>query len=149
LEKPRVLIADDDDATCTLLNALLRGEFVVEIANDGHEAIEKLKSRQYAAILLDLLMPGADGYDVLDFLKSDAPHLLQRVLVVTAALSSRETQRVSTYETCGVIRKPFELDVLQTMVRQCAGAGGGDPFLGRPLIAGGMFLLLADLIVRH
>ena len=149
MEKPRVLVADDNEATCTLLNALLRAEFVVETANDGHEAIEKLKSRQYAAILLDLLMPGADGYAVLDFLRNDAPHLLQRVIVVTAALSSRDMQRVSTYETCGVIRKPFEVDVLQTMVRQCAGNSSSDPFLGKPLIAGGMFLLLADLIVRH
>lgn len=149
MEKPRVLVADDNEATCTLLIALLRGEFVVETANDGHEAIEKLKSRQYAAILLDLLMPGADGYAVLDFLKSDAPHLLQRVIVVTAALSPRETQRVSTYETCGLVRKPFEVDLLQTTVRECAGIGGSDSFLGRPLIAGGMFFLLADLIARH
>lgn len=150
MEKPRVLVADDNEATCTLLTALLRGEFVVETANDGHEAIEKLKSRQYAAILLDLLMPGADGYAVLDFLQSDAPHLLRRVIVVTAALAARDRTRVAAYATCGVVRKPFEVDVLQAMVRQCADAnGGGDPFLGRPLIAGGMFLLLADLIARN
>lgn len=148
MEKPRVLVADDNEATCTLLTALLRGEFVVETANDGHEAIEKLKSRQYAAILLDLLMPGADGYAVLDFLQSEAPHVLQRVLVVTAALSPRQTERVGTYATYGVVRKPFEVDVLQSMVRQCAGSGD-EPFLGRPLIAGGMFLLLADLIARQ
>ena len=149
MEKPRVLVADDNEATCTLLTALLHTDFVVETANDGHEAIEKLKSRQYAAILLDLLMPVADGYAVLDFLKSEAPHLLQRVVVVTAALSPRETQRVSTYKTCAVVRKPFEVEELQSIVRQCADLTGGDSFLGRPLLSGGMILLLADLIVRH
>ena len=113
MEKPVVLLADDNEATCTLILALLRSDFVVEIVNDGGEAIERLKRRQYAAILLDLLMPGVDGYAVLDYLATDHPGLLERVLVVTASLSPREMQRVREYPVCGVVAKPFEVDVLQ------------------------------------
>ena len=147
MEKPFVLLADDNEATCTLIQALLQNEFVVDIASDGHEAIEKMKSRQYAAILLDLLMPGVDGYAVLDHLVAERPDLLRRVLVVTASLATREMQRLRAYTVCGVLAKPFELDALQNAVRQCAGTGG-EPFLGTPLFSGSMLLLLADLL-RH
>jgi CheY-like chemotaxis protein len=148
VEKPFVLLADDNEATCTLIQALLRNDFVVEIARDGHEAIEKLQRRQYAAILLDLLMPIADGYAVLDHLTSQHPDLLRRVLVVTASLATREMQRLRTYPVRAVITKPFEVEALQHAVRECAGIGGSEPFLRAPLISGGMLLLLADLL-RH
>jgi CheY-like chemotaxis protein len=145
--KPFVLLADDNEATCTLIQALLQNEFVVEVAGDGHEAVEKLKRRQYAAILLDLLMPVVDGYAVLDHLADERPDLLRRVIVVTASVSARQLARLRQYPVREVISKPFEVDVLQYAVRQCAGVGG-DPFLRAPLITGGMLLLLADLL-RH
>ena len=147
MEKPFVLLADDNEATCTLVRALLQSDFVVDIATDGHEAIERLKSREYAVILLDLLMPVVDGYAVLDFLSSERPDLLARVIVITASLSPREMQRVRSYAICSVIPKPFEIESLQSSVRQCAGIGG-DSFLRAPLISGGMILLLADLLRR-
>ncbi len=65
--------------------------------------IEKLKSRQYAAILLDLLMPVVDGYAVLDHLQRENPALLDRVIVVTASLSQRELSRVRTYPIHGLL----------------------------------------------
>jgi CheY-like chemotaxis protein len=147
LEKPRVLLADDNEATCTLITALLHRDFVVEIANDGQEALEKLKSRQYAAILLDLLMPVVDGYAVLDHLQRENPALLDRVIVVTASLSPRELNRVRTYAIHGLLPKPFEVETLQIAVRECAGLGGESPFRG-PLLAGGMLLMLAADLLR-
>ncbi|HUR83186.1 MAG TPA: response regulator [Thermoanaerobaculia bacterium] len=145
MEKPFVLLADDNEATCTLIQALLRSQFVVDVARDGHEAIEKVKSRQYAAILLDLLMPIADGYAVLDFLSNEHADLLRRVLVVTASVSPRQMERLRNYRIHGVIAKPFEVDVLQNAVRQCAGMTD-EPSLRTPLLSGGMILLLAEVL---
>ncbi len=147
MEKPLVLLADDNESTCTLITALLQRDFVVDIANDGQEAIEKLKSRQYAAILLDLLMPIVDGYAVLDHLQQENAELLLRVIVVTASLSPREMERVRGYAVRGVIAKPFEVDTLQAAVRQCAGLAS-DRFRGGPLLSGGMLLLLGELLRR-
>lgn len=147
MEKPFVLLADDNEATCTLVRALLQSDFVVDVASDGQEAIERLKRRDYAVVLLDLLMPLVDGYAVLDFLTAERPDLVRRVIVVTASLSPREMQRVRAYDICAVIPKPFEIETLQSSVRQCAGIGG-DSFLRTPLISGGMILLLADLLRR-
>lgn len=147
MEKPFVLLVDDNEATCTLITALLQGDFSVDAASDGAEAIEKLKSRQYAVILLDLLMPLVDGYAVLDFLKENRPDLLGRVLVVTASLSPKQMQRVREYTVFGVMAKPFEVDLLYNAVRQCAGDVNRLPMRG-PLISGGMILLLGELLKR-
>jgi CheY-like chemotaxis protein len=148
LDKPFVLLADDNEATCTLITALLQGDFVVHVARDGAEAIEKLKTAQpYAAILLDLLMPVVDGYAVLDFIRTERPDLVQQVLVVTASLSGREMQRLSAYDVRRVIAKPFEVDALQTAVRECAGVHG-PPHMRGSLMSGGMLLLIAEVLKR-
>ena len=145
MEKPYVLLADDNEGTCTLITALLQHEFQVDIAGDGFEAIEKLKARPYAAVLLDLLMPATDGYAVLDFVKEQRPEFLPRVLVVTASISQPHMERVESYAIAGVIAKPFEIDVLLAAVRQIAGPDSVPP-LRVPLLSGGMLLLLADLL---
>lgn len=147
MEKPLVLLADDNEATCILITALLQSEFTVEVASDGGEAIEKLKRRQYAAIVLDLLMPVVDGFAVLDFLRAEHPHLLRRVLVVTASLGARQMERVSQYDVCGVVAKPFEVDALFQSVRQCAG-DTGEPLMRGPLLTGGMLLFIAEVLKR-
>lgn len=139
---------DDNEATCTLVVAVLRRDFVVETANDGNEAIEKLKSREYAAILLDLLMPAADGFVVLEYLSAERPSHLPNVLVVTAALAPRQLDRVRTYGIAGVIAKPFEVDLLLAAVKRCAGEAGDTPPMRGPLLSSGMLLLLADLLRR-
>lgn len=141
-----MLLADDNEATCTLLTALLQGDFIVEVASDGREAIERLKSRQYAAILLDLLMPFVDGYAVLDYLREERPELLPHVLVVTASLGAREMQKVSAFEVAGIIAKPFEVDALLNAVRRCAGLSGSS--MRGPMISGGMLFLLAEVLKR-
>ena len=145
MDKPFVLIADDNEATCTLLIALLRNDFAVETARDGAEAIVKLTSRRYAAVLLDLLMPRSDGYAVLDFVRSERPDMLSRTLVVTASLTERELGRVRTYPICGIIAKPFDVEVLLSAVKRCAGDDADGP--ARPaVLSAGVILLLADFL---
>ena len=147
MDKPFVLLADDNEATCTLIMALLQADFVVHVASDGGEAIERLKTTQYSAILVDLLMPVVDGYAVLDFLSAERPDLLPQVIVVTAALGAREMQRVNGYDVCRVIPKPFEVDALYNAVRECAGMTGL-PHFGGSILSGGVLLLLAEVLKR-
>ncbi len=146
MEKPVVLVVDDNEATCTLITALLQKEFTVETAGDGIEAIEKLKTKSYASIILDLLMPQMDGYGVLDFLEEKQPANVGRVLVVSAALTRAEMSRVRAYGVCSIISKPFEVEALFGAVRKCAGAI--TPARG-PIISAGVILFLADLLQRR
>jgi CheY-like chemotaxis protein len=146
VEKPHVLLADDNEATCTLLTALLHRDFNVEAAFDGQEAIERLRTRRYAVLILDLRMPQADGFAVLDFLKEHQPAMLPRVLVVTAAVSMRELQRAASYGLCGVVTKPFEVETLLSTVKKCVGIEESNS-LGPMLCSSGpVILFLADLL---
>ena len=147
MEKPLVLLAEDNEATCTLITALLRGDFQVEVVHDGADAIERLKSRAYTVLLLDLRMPVLDGYGVLDFLQEEQPDLLPRVLIVTASLSAGEMERVRRYPVAGIIPKPFEVDVLNAAVRHYAGVAGPQ-FIRGPLLASGVLMFLAEILRR-
>ena len=89
VDKPFVLLVDDNEATCTLITAVLHRDFAVEVASDGTEAIERLRTKHYAAIILDLRMPQPDGFAVLEFIEQHDRRQLRNVLVVTAALSAR------------------------------------------------------------
>jgi CheY-like chemotaxis protein len=147
LEKPLVLLAEDNEATCTLIRAILRSDFEVDVVHDGGDAIEKLKACAYAVVLLDLHMPVSDGFAVLDFLRQERPEMLSRVLIVTAALAVADMERVRRYSVAGVIAKPFEVDVLYAAVRACAGSSGPE-FIRGPLFASGVLLLLAEVLRR-
>lgn len=145
IEKPYVLLVDDNEATCALMTALLQREFAVETAGDGYQAIEQLKTRRYDAILLDLRMPQLDGFGVLDHLREHSPETLKRVLIVSAALHDREIERLTNYDVCGVIRKPFDVEVLLDAVKTCAGSDGGR--FGNVLCTSTpVILLIADLL---
>ena len=149
-EKPHVLVADDNEATCTLITALLQREFEVHIAGDGQEAIEKLRTRHFAAAVLDLRMPRVNGFEVLDHLQQVAPPFLRRVVVVTASLTPADLARARSYSVAGIITKPFEIEELLAAVQQCARldepSDDGTPLGGVLYTTGPRILLLADLL---
>ena len=65
MEKKRILIVDDDENIAELISLYLVKEcFDTEIAENGEEAVEKFKSYHPHLILLDIMLPGIDGYDV-------------------------------------------------------------------------------------
>jgi CheY-like chemotaxis protein len=145
MEKPCVLLVDDNEATCTLVTAVLQRDFVTDVCNDGAEAIEKLKNGKYAAIVLDLLMPPPNGYDIMDILVKSRPEMLKRTVVMTAALSPREKQRLKDYPIADLVAKPFDVEVLLGAVKKCS--GDGNSAFGN-VISSGMLLLIAEMLQR-
>src|SRR5690349_16816567 len=120
MDKPSVLLVDDNDATCTLVTAVLQRDFSTEVCTEGNEALDKLKAGNYAAIVLDLRMPPPDGYEVMDALMKNRPEMLKRTIIVSAALSPREAQRLKNYPVADVIAKPFDVEELLAAVKKCA-----------------------------
>lgn len=104
----KVLVVDDDDGIRQMVCKILERErFDVDRARDGAEAIEKLKQRDYNLVLLDLMMPRVDGYEVLRFLKRTRPQKLSRVVVMTALTPHEVEEPVAK-----VLAKPFDVGVL-------------------------------------
>ena len=66
----RVLVVDDEHAIAKALKLKLEGDGTeVVVANDGTKALEQMGSGKFDLVLLDLMMPGADGFEVLEALK--------------------------------------------------------------------------------
>ena len=118
----KLLIVEDNPLIAAAIEkAGERLNMHADVATDGWEAIEKLRTNQYAVVLLDLRMPKYDGFSVLDFLKANNPEMLKSVLVVTAMLNPPEIERANSYGICGIITKPFDVDVLLGAVKKCVG----------------------------
>ncbi|MCS7251526.1 MAG: threonine synthase [Anaerolineae bacterium] len=93
----RVLIVDDDPDAARLIRRILqaRGIFYVEEAYRGDEALDRIRRQPPDVILLDLMMPGMDGFAVLEALKADETLRQIPVLVVTArSLAPEERSRL-------------------------------------------------------
>ena len=117
-QQKRVLIVDDDQGVRDLLvYALRRYSLKVDEARDGREALALIKEQQYAVILLDLIMPVLDGFDVIAALRGvPSPPV---VLVITGA-DRRDIHRLDPRLVQGIVKKPFDPEELASVVVACA-----------------------------
>ena len=127
LKEKRILIVDDDDAIRGLLCTILsRRGFAVDSARNGIEALERLRSCVYSAMLLDLMMPLKSGYDVLDAMREMDADARPIVFVLTAGTHTRD---LDPGLVAGSIRKPFDVEVLLDMVVACVSVIASKPQL--------------------
>jgi DNA-binding response OmpR family regulator len=119
-KKWSALVVDDDPGLQGLFHTLLgRDGFSVDSAPNGRMAFEYLRRGSYSVILLDLMMPDVNGFELLDRLERERPGLLRRVIVLTGA-AQRDVDALDTSRIWGVIRKPFDIEALVHATRSCA-----------------------------
>ena len=115
----KVLIVEDDHSILELLSTVFRRAGLdFESAADGAAAIRKLRSVSYDVILLDLMLPLVNGFEVLREMRSFAPWLRNRTIVLTAAADAtlRDFDRSEVF---ALIRKPFDLQKLLGEIKAC------------------------------
>lgn len=114
---PRILVVDDVPANVRLLEAVLtsRGYDVVT-ANDGLAALAAVGSEEPDLILLDVMMPGLDGYAVCRRLRENDDTAVLPVIMVTSSLGEEKTRAIEAGAD-DFIPKPFNHDELLTRVR--------------------------------
>jgi diguanylate cyclase (GGDEF)-like protein len=113
-----VLVVDDDYdiARYVELNLTLEG-FTVHVAHDGEEAVAKAKVVRPDAVLLDVMMPGLDGYEVCRRLRSNARTSHCAIIMLTAKSLSADTVLGLTSGADDYISKPFDPPELVARVR--------------------------------
>jgi CheY-like chemotaxis protein len=122
VDKRRVLLADDDPPVRGLLRALMkRAGYEVLEASTGQEALDLIRRGEVDVVLLDLMMRGVSGFDVIEQLRGERPAMLQSVIVVTAA-SGKDLVRLRDEDVFRVLRKPFEIQALLSAVAECFAA---------------------------
>jgi two-component system NtrC family sensor kinase len=118
----RVLIVEDEAALASAVAEGLReAGFVVEVARDGEEALERVATRTYDVVVCDLRMPRMDGPSFYRAIAASAPALSQRVIFVTGDVAGTEAGRFLETTACRWLPKPFRLADLVRAARDVAG----------------------------
>ncbi|MCL1862055.1 MAG: response regulator [Defluviitaleaceae bacterium] len=116
MSKNTVLIVDDDTSNLLELSHILRSEYKVYAVKDGANAIIKAKESMPDVILLDVVMPGMDGFDVLVELKSDKVTADIPVIFITGVSTSEKEIEGLSIGAMDYIRKPFDAKVVKFRV---------------------------------
>jgi len=117
-EKHTVLAVDDDPDNLQLINALLRDEFRVRLASDGAQALRAAgQIPKPDAILLDIMMPGLDGYEVCRRLKADPATKDIPVILLTAKVQVEDAQLGFDAGCADYITKPIIAPLILARVR--------------------------------
>ncbi len=114
---PKILVVDDVPENVRLLEAVLvpRGYEVVT-AHDGDAALDLVEAEEPDLILLDVMMPGLDGYAVCSQLRANDDTAMLPVIMVTSSVSQEKTRAIEAGAD-DFIPKPFNHDELLTRVR--------------------------------
>ena len=108
MEQKRILVADDNDNIREALVFLLEGEgYKLSIAKDGAEAFEAVKEVRPDLLLLDIMMPKMNGYDVCHAIKNDPELMTIYVIMLTAKGQIAEQERGKAVGADEYIVKPF------------------------------------------
>ena len=113
--RPRLLIVDDDEQLVEFINEILSSRYPdleIETAADGFEAGLKIKSFQPSIVLLDLMMPGLNGFDVCSRLKSDPLTKNLRIIIVSGYLSDENVNKALTAGAESCLAKPIRPEKL-------------------------------------
>ena len=118
---PAILVVDDNEDNCYTLTRRLKRQGYDNVATAGHgrEALELLAARPFDLVLLDVMMPDMNGYEVLETMKAD-PALRGIPVVMISALD--EVDSVARCLELGAddyLAKPFDPTLLRTRVRDC------------------------------
>lgn len=116
LEKQKILIVDDELINRQLLSEIFRDNLHVILAKNGKQALEKSRAHIPDLILLDLLMPGPSGYEVLQQLKSNPQTKNIAVIIVSGLGSSVEEARGLELGALDYIIKPFVPAIVKARV---------------------------------
>ena len=114
-----VLLAEDEPNIVESLTFLLeRAGFQIEVASDGRQALDTALEQQPAVLVLDLMLPELDGYEVLRRLRADPRGEKLPVLMLTARGQARDREMALQAGVSRFMTKPFSNEEMLSTVRE-------------------------------
>jgi len=124
--KHRILVVDDELTVCkSIRQVLVGGDCDVDMAQSGEEALRMEAERPYDVMIVDLMMPGLSGMDLLRMLKAKNPKA--RVIMVTGYPTMRNTLQAMQLGAVDFLPKPFLPTTLRNLVAAALTAGDEEP----------------------
>jgi len=115
--RARLLVLDDDPSMQRLVSTVLkRRGHKVDLVSSGSQAIEKIATVSYDALLLDVMTPTEGGLTVIRHLKEARPELVKRIVLVTASPDS--VLKAVAGDVFAIVRKPFDPDELVATIER-------------------------------
>lgn len=119
-EKPAVLVVDDTPDNILLVSDLLRDDYTVKVATSGAKALQICRSHPPDLVLLDIMMPGMDGFEVMRRLREDPATAGIPVIFLTALADVRHEEQGFALGAVDYITKPISPPTLLARVRSHA-----------------------------
>lgn len=119
----RALVVEDDPAIRRLVEKLLtRLKVEIDVAADGRTAMDKLRAHHYSVLVLDLMVPELDGFEVIEMIKKEKMNV---PVAVVSAVSQQALTKLDLDVVKLVISKPFDVDEFtKAILELCAEAEG-------------------------
>lgn len=115
LNKKQILVVDDVIDNSLLLATILESEgYQVDIASSGYTAIAKIEANPPSLVLLDLMMPELDGYEVAKWIRQNQPSV---AIVIVTAYDELPTFDQQQLQIDGLLHKPINIDELLMQVQ--------------------------------
>lgn len=126
-EKPRILLVDDEPSIVKMVGKRLEVEgFEVVIAMDGQDALAKARTESPQLIVLDLMLPKLNGYEVCTMLKQDTRYQKTPIIIFTAKTQEKDEKMAMECGANAFVRKPFRAQELIEKIRALL-AGAAHP----------------------
>ena len=117
----RILLAEDEPNIAeSLMFILRRADFEIDSVADGTETLGRLRRNEYAALILDIMLPGMNGFDVLRAIRADANLAGLPVIVLTAKGQANDRKTAEAIGADAFITKPFSNAEVVERVRELA-----------------------------
>jgi DNA-binding NtrC family response regulator len=124
--KHRILVVDDELTVCkSIRQVLIREDCEVDMAQSGEEALRKEAEKPYDVMIVDLMMPGLSGLDLLKMLKARNPKA--RIIMVTGYPTMKNTLQAMQLGAMDFLPKPFLPTTLRNLVAAALEAGDDKP----------------------
>ncbi|MBF0235157.1 MAG: two-component system response regulator [Desulfamplus sp.] len=112
-----VMVVDDTEANIDVLVNTLEDMYDIQVAMDGETALEDIKEEPPDLILLDIMMPGMDGYEVCQRLKADESTKNIPVIFLTAMTDEKDEAKGLALGAVDYVTKPFSPDLVKARVK--------------------------------
>jgi DNA-binding response OmpR family regulator len=108
VSRERVLVVEDEPSIAEPLTFILeRADFEVDSVSDGADALDRMRRRAYDAVILDIMLPGVNGFEVLQSVRSDRLLSALPVIVLTAKGQASDRNAAEAIGATAFITKPF------------------------------------------
>ena len=119
MQTPRLLLVDDDERLAALLGRYLHGHGLdVKTARDGPSGLARALGEHWDLVILDVMLPGMDGYDVCKMIKKNKDNSLMKVVMLTSKDKTFDKIRGTMAGCDGYLTKPVDELKLRAIIER-------------------------------